>query len=587
MARVYRQDLEIVPGFRLLKPLGRGGFGEVWKASAPGGAMSAIKIISLGERSGFKELRAVQLVKQVRHPNLVPINAFWLLNREGEIVNQIRDESMARRAQELDLIMAMGLGDMNLLDRLRQCQEEGRGGIPVEELLNYMEDAARAIDFLNQPIHQLEEGKGGIQHCDIKPQNILIVGGAAQVCDFGLARVLGDSRITSAKGSAAYMSPEMISDNKPSPRSDQYSLAISYVELRTGRLPVNMSSPAAAIYAHVQGQLDLTRLRPQENVVIKRATEVDPEKRFPTTIEMVRALRAACMPGTGGSVIIAPVGLKPEDHLNDGMEVVPGYKLLRKIGQGGYGQVWEAAAPGGKHVALKIIRNLEGSQGQQEFRALELIKQVDHNHLMELHAYWLIDRQGTLIPDELRDKPDAPRASTLVIASKLATKNLLQRLHECEEEGRAGIPPGELLDYMRESAEAIDYLNAPVHELGDRKVSIQHRDIKPENILIASGVVKVGDFGLAKVVEGTSALIHGDSAGLTLAYAAPEMFANRVTSWSDQYCLALTYFKLRTGEFPFPPGCRPSDVIKRHVNGKLDLRRLAEGERSVIAKATD
>ena len=84
-----------------------------------------------------------------------------------------------------ELIIVMGLGDMTLSDRLEQCP----GGIPGPELFEYMEAAARAIDFLNSPRHDLGRGPvSPIQHCDIKPQNILVVGGSAQVCDFGFAR---------------------------------------------------------------------------------------------------------------------------------------------------------------------------------------------------------------------------------------------------------------------------------------------------------------------------------------------------------------------------------------------------------------
>src|SRR5205085_11525735 len=112
-------------------------------------------------------------------------------------------------------------------------------------------------------------------------------------CDFGLARMLGDSHVTSAKGSAAYMAPELILENKPSKATDQYCLAVSYVELRTGELPLNISSPAAAIWAHAQGKLDLSKLPPAEQIVIRKATSVKPDERYPSIVEMVRALRQA------------------------------------------------------------------------------------------------------------------------------------------------------------------------------------------------------------------------------------------------------------------------------------------------------
>src|SRR5262249_482062 len=143
------------------------------------------------------------------------------------------------------------------------------------------------------------------------------------------------------------------------------------------------------------------------------------------------------------------------ERMQPGKELVPGYKLIRLLGEGGYGEVWEAAAPGGRRVALKVIPNMEAVQGEQGFKALELIKGADQNNLMELHAYWLLDSFGNVIPDEVRHRPDAPPASILVIASKLASKNLLQRLNECRAAGLHGIPLPELLRYMRQTAEAI------------------------------------------------------------------------------------------------------------------------------------
>src|SRR5205085_7438564 len=111
--------------------------------------------------------------------------------------------------------------------------------------------------------------------------------------------------------------------------------------------------------------------------------------------------------------------------------------------------------------------------------------------------------------------------------------------------------------YMRQVARALDFLNSCQHKLeeADQAVAIQHRDIKPENILLVRDVVKVGDFGLAKVLEGTSAVIHADSSGMTPSYAAPEVFGSKVTSWSDQYSLALTYYTLRTGKMAVDPQC--------------------------------
>ena len=80
----YRVGDEPVPGFKLLAFLGRGGFGEVWKVSAPGGTAIALKPIPLEHATGSKEIRSLRLVKRLRHPNLVPIIAQEQGSGQGE-----------------------------------------------------------------------------------------------------------------------------------------------------------------------------------------------------------------------------------------------------------------------------------------------------------------------------------------------------------------------------------------------------------------------------------------------------------------------------------------------------------------------
>src|SRR5438270_361534 len=93
---------------------------------------------------------------------------------------------------------------------------KGDEPVPGLRLICLLGDAARALDYLNRPVHGLGSEPVAIQHCDIKPSNILLVGGAAQVCDLGIARIVGDPRDTAPVGSAAYMAPEIIQEGKPS-----------------------------------------------------------------------------------------------------------------------------------------------------------------------------------------------------------------------------------------------------------------------------------------------------------------------------------------------------------------------------------
>jgi serine/threonine protein kinase len=591
MARMYGKGSEPVPKYRLTQFLGRGDFGEVWKASAPGEVECAIKIILVGGRQGITAFRAVRLVKRIHHANLTPIIAFWLKDEADNILEDADNiDSVRLRGSEAELIVAMGLGDRNLADRLRECKEQGQAGIPGAELLGYLEDAAKAIDFLNQPRHDLGAGPVAIQHCDIKPQNILLVGDSAQVCDFGLARQLNDVRRSAlAATTYAYVSPELIA-GRPSRTSDQYALAITYAQLRTGALPYRTRSVSEMLGAHLENKLDFSRLPEAEQPILRRATAHNPEDRYPSCTDMVEALREVAAGVAEPEPAPVPVSAEAPppaaaEEPRPGLEIVPGYRLVELLARAGAGDIWKAAAPGGISVAVRIRRNLR--RGSSEGRALELLLRVEHNHLLELHGYWLLDEQGRVIPEALRQRTDAPTPATLIVATKLAGKTVLERLHESQaaQAGSAGIPFRELLTYLRQAAEAIDHLNAPIHPWNGRTVAIRHRDIKPENLLLVADTIKVGSFSLAEIVEGPSASVGGGLAGLTLPYAAPEVLSNRVTAWSDQYSLAVTYFHLRTGRLPFRTTA-PTQIFMAHVEGKLDLDALPAPERAVIARAT-
>ncbi len=311
---------EPVPGYRLEEFLGRGQFGEVWRATSPGRASVALKFLNLSEKQGWKEFRAIQSVKSIRHPHLAPITALWLLDQDGHVLNDDVVESIGTDAptarhtlvpdatDSLDaapqrLVVATLLCDKNLLNRLEECQRDGQEGIPQEELLRFMEEAAKGIDFLNSPQHQVGSEKKSVQHCDIKPENIMLTGDSVMICDFGVARVMADAQTvatgTSMAGSPAYMAPECIA-RRPSAASDQYSLAVSYVELRTGKLPFASESYFEVIDAHRTGNLELSMLTPGEQEVIRKATSLEPEKRYPSTVAMVRALRRAIELAEGG-----------------------------------------------------------------------------------------------------------------------------------------------------------------------------------------------------------------------------------------------------------------------------------------------
>ena len=236
-------------------------------------------------------------------------------------------------------------------------------------------------------------------------------------------------------------------------------------------------------------------------------------------------------------------------------EIIPGYKIREQIGAGGYGEVWKADAPGGLVKAVKFVYGrLDGERATRELKALSRIKEVRHPFLLSLERIEVIDGQ-------------------LIIVTELADASLMNRYEQCTAAGAAGIPRQELLVYMSDAADALDYMR--------QTFSLQHLDIKPENLLILSGRVKVADFGLVKDIHDVTVSLVG---GLTPIYAAPEVFAGHPSLHSDQYSLAVVYQELLTGVLPFP-GATMRSLPRSTSIARRRLAPLPPDDRPIIARA--
>src|SRR5262249_8277384 len=128
----------------------------------------------------------------------------------------------------------------------------------------------------------------------------------------------------------------------------------------------------------------------------------------------------------------------------------------------------------------------------------------------------------------------------LIVVMELAESSLKDRCAECIKVGEKGIARNELLRYMKEAAEALDYLR-------DR-YGLQHLDIKPGNLFLSSGHIKVADYGL---VFSHSTKAPSTTFALSPNYAPPELFDGDIEPSADQYSLAVTFQELLTGTKPY------------------------------------
>jgi serine/threonine-protein kinase len=110
---------------------------------------------------------------------------------------------------------------------------------------------------------------------------------------------------------------------------------------------------------------------------------------------------------------------------------------------------------------------------------------------------------------------------------------------------------------------------------------VRHCDVKPSNLLICGETVKLADFSLA--VPTTATMWYHRRAG-TPRYCAPEVFHGWLSDHTDQYALAVSYYQLRTGGFPFHDA--PATVSSDYVPPPPpDLSELPRSERTVLLRA--
>ncbi|NQT92592.1 MAG: serine/threonine protein kinase, partial [Lentisphaerae bacterium] len=276
-----------------------------------------------------------------------------------------------------------------------------------------------------------------------------------------------------------------------------------------------------------------------------RAKQYDPKKAYkcPKCNQPLEAQGEG--KGGGGEVSLDTKGGPKRDAAPDPLvgRKIGQYKIVKKLGQGGMGAVYQAEHLAlGRAVALKI---LPPKMAEEEPDAVERFKRearsaavLEHPNVVTTYA---VGSEGKHHFIELQ----------LVHGGSLQDR--LQR------EGK--LPVAEATRIVLDAARALEAAHAQ---------NIVHRDIKPANIMLTrEGQVKVMDFGLAKDVTAPSQLtVSGHIMG-TPYYMSPEQCqAKKLDGRSDVYSLGATYYHLLTGSFPYS-GDSLFDIMYQHKEGPI------------------
>jgi hypothetical protein len=262
-----------IRGYQLIERIGKGGFGEVYRAYQPTiGREVAIKVIMPEHANQADFIRnfetEAKMVARLEHPFIMPLFDYWREPTGAYIV-------------------------MRYL----------RGGTLKEEIDKGQMPLLRIADILDHVCSALWTAhRNNVAHRDIKPANIMLdEEGRAYLSDFGLAIIVGNDHYENLVGTWLYMPPERI-QNKPQTHTvDIYSLGIMAFQMITGDYPFNRASINRLAKSHVSEFLPpLEQFRhdvPSDlNLPLQRATSKDPEDRYPDIRKFAEEFRQMIQP---------------------------------------------------------------------------------------------------------------------------------------------------------------------------------------------------------------------------------------------------------------------------------------------------
>jgi len=508
-----------VSRYRVIERLGGGGSGIVYKAEDLKLERTvALKFLSsyrsaneADQRRFLREARASSILD---HPNICTVYEI--------------DETDDGR-----LFIAMSFCEGETLKHKVE-----RGPLPLPEALRI---AAQVADGLAAAHAK------GIVHRDVKPANVIVTPeGRVKIVDFGIAKLADQSRLTregTAVGTAGYMSPEQIRGEEIDARVDVWSLGVVLYEMVTGSPPFAAETDHDRIRRILSGEPAPMPSRragvpPELERIVARALAKSPADRYGRIEDMRADLMAAA--GALGAAI-------PLESLDPTVREIPSffsspgtrtseltgglvgrtlnhYRILELAGGGGMGVVYKAEDLRlARTVALKFLPPELTRDPEAKARFLQEARAasgLDHPNICTIH--------------EVGETEDGQ----LYLAMPLYDGETLRKRIE-----RGPLPIDEAIDVAQQIARGL----SKAHRGG-----IVHRDIKPANLMVTSdGVVKILDFGLAKLA-GMAALTRTGSSVGTPAYMSPEQSrGEEVDHRTDLWSLGVVLYEMVAGRRPF------------------------------------
>jgi eukaryotic-like serine/threonine-protein kinase len=260
--------------YQLIEPIGQGGMGVVYKGLdvmvEREVAIKALRPEIAGQPDILERFRGEAIaLARLNHPHIATLYSFF---REGDEYFMVMEFVTGRTLESI-------------------IRESGK--FPPALALSVAAQVLEAIEHASSQ---------GILHRDIKPANVMLTpSGQVKVTDFGIARVLGNARLTRegcAYGTLEYLAPERIRGEEGDVRSDLYSLGVVLYEMLSHRLPFERATEYEMMRAHLEeapapfAAVGVPSIPPRVEQAVMRALAKRPEDRFGSAAEFRAALAA-------------------------------------------------------------------------------------------------------------------------------------------------------------------------------------------------------------------------------------------------------------------------------------------------------